>query len=215
VIIHAMSDLHGMLPPPGLIPKSDILVLAGDNTPVTNHLPSFQVQWLDTEYRRWLKSLQVGTIVEVAGNHDFAYQTIPERIPTDLPRIYLQDSGVEIEGLKLWGTPWTPQFGRWAFMDDEDALRGHFDKIPEGIDILISHGPPRDVLDRNVGGYPCGSTSLRSAIERVKPRAVVCGHIHEAYGTDVIGGTRIYNVSHVNFNYRPVNSPVEIILERP
>ena len=62
--------------------------------------------------------------------------------------IYLQDSGVEIEGFKLWGIPWTPKFYNWAFMKNKGGEIGVVvNKIPNDTDILITHGPPFGRLD--------------------------------------------------------------------
>lgn len=103
--IAAVSDLHSMLPS---IPPCDLLLLAGDLCPLGNHRPAFQAEWLDTTFRRWLTGLPVGRVIGVAGNHDFVFEQRPERVPADLPWVYLQDSGTTWHDLSIWGTPWQP-----------------------------------------------------------------------------------------------------------
>ncbi len=209
--ILATSDLHGYMPD---IPPCDILILAGDHCPY--HNLKDQVQWFNGIYARWLRSLPARFIVAVAGNHDFALQNAPQAI-VGLPWTILEDSSTVIEGLRFYGTPWTPAFGRWAFMESEDRLRQRFADIPEGLDFLISHGPPQGVCDMNGIHQPCGSSALRYRIEQCRPRYVVSGHIHEAHGLGYLNtqhglpkATVVYNVSYVDLAYQPVNPIIEI-----
>src|SRR5262249_28634493 len=106
--IVAMSDLHGYLPEH--VPACDLLLLAGDLGPVTDHSPLTHAQWLGREFRAWLERLPARKIVGIAGNHDLVFERAPHLVPRDLPWTYLQDSGLEWEGLKIWGTPWQPWF---------------------------------------------------------------------------------------------------------
>jgi hypothetical protein len=55
--------------------------------------------------------------------------------------IYLNDSGVEIDGLKFWGSPVQPYFHNWAFNRIGDDICKHWELIPLDTDILITHGP--------------------------------------------------------------------------
>src|SRR2546423_393204 len=89
--IVAMSDLHGYLPE--AVPECDLLLLAGDVAPATNHGIPFQAGWLDQHFRRWLRRLPARKIVGIAGNHDLIFDHEPQRVPHDLPWTYLQDSG--------------------------------------------------------------------------------------------------------------------------
>src|SRR5436190_1982375 len=107
----AVSDMHGILPE---VPACDLLLLAGDITPVQDHDLSFQASWLGQEFRHWLKQVPARKVIGVAGNHDFIFQRLPEAVPPDLPWTYLQDEGTEWEGLRVYGTPWQPVFFDWA-----------------------------------------------------------------------------------------------------
>ena len=119
--IVAIADLHGVLP---TIPACDLLLIAGDICPVTNHGVEFQADWLNTVFRSWLRSLtHVHHIVGIAGNHDFVFERMPELVPRDLPWTYLQDELAEVAGLRIWGTPWQPWFFDWAFNGRPEELK--------------------------------------------------------------------------------------------
>src|ERR1700743_2459254 len=101
--IACVSDIHGHLPE---IPEGDLVLLGGNTCPVTNHDPRFQARSLDTVFRQWLDSF-APPVVAVAGNHDFIYES-QCYAPPELPWDYLQDSGCEVSGLKVFGSPWQP-----------------------------------------------------------------------------------------------------------
>lgn len=92
-------------------------------------------------------------------------------------------------------------------------------EIPEGVDILVSHQPPFGYGDRHAN-YDSGriehlgSRELRAAIDRVRPKLVVCGHIHDGYGRYEHDGIPIYNVAVVDEQYRLVREPTVIDLPR-
>jgi Icc-related predicted phosphoesterase len=205
--IAAISDQHGFLPE---IPPCDLLLIAGDICPVTNHGLDFQERWLRFEFRQWLQRSPARKIVFIAGNHDFVFEQYPAFLPGDYPATYLQDSGVEWEGLQIWGTPWQPWFFDWAFNLSERELARKWELIPASTDILVVHGPPRDYGD----GVPeagsirrCGSPSLLERIRRIQPKLVVFGHIHEGRGEWCLGNTVLANVTIVDACYRHVYEP--------
>ena len=106
----------------------------------------------------------------------------------------------------------------WAFMKPAAELAEVYAAIPEGLDILVSHQPPYGYGDCSVDEQSgeadhLGSRELLSAIERVKPRLVICGHIHSGYGYFEHGRIPIYNVSVVNEQYRLVRSPTVIDID--
>src|SRR4051812_5812524 len=106
--IVAISNLHGQMPE--RIPACDLLLLAGDLAPVSNHALGFQRSWLDGPFRSGLRKGPARHIVGIAGNHDLIFEQAPDLVPRDLPWTYLQDSGTSCDGLSIWGTPWQPWF---------------------------------------------------------------------------------------------------------
>jgi len=203
--ICCVSDLHGYLPPE--LPKSDVVILAGDycaSSKINN-----QFKWLRETFGKWLEAIDV-PVFGVAGNHDLIFEETPEKIPAlKLPWTYLQDSGAEFNGLKIWGTPWQPTFFNWAFNLSETELAEKWKLIPDDTDILILHGPPHGYGDFSLFGHEhAGSKSLLERIKEIQPKLVVAGHIHNGYGQYMIGETHVVNASIMNDQYIPVNAPI-------
>ena len=214
--IVAVADLHGTLPD---IPACDLLLIAGDICPVENHHFSFQAEWLDHTFRRWLERQPARKIVGIAGNHDLVFESRPDLVPHDLPWRYLQDSGTEWEGMRIFGTPWQPWFFDWAFNLYEDQLERKWDLIPPGTDILVVHGPPFGFGDGVTSGdgtiRRTGSPSLLRRIEEVAPKLAVFGHIHEGRGQWQHGPTMLANVTILDEKYHHVHPPWEWELNSP
>jgi len=187
--IVALSDLHGHLP--DRIPACDLLVIAGDIC------PDYVVQreWLDTAFRSWLSRRRARHVVATWGNHDFAGEA--GDVPP-LPCTFLVDETIEIDGLRIHGTPWTPVCSRFAFTEDEDVLEGCFSRIPSNLDLLISHGPPHEWADLSRHGTHDGSIVLRQAVERARPRVTICGHVHRARGSVTVPWGRVENVASLD-----------------
>jgi len=184
------------------LPAGDVLVHAGD----------FTMRGTVAEvaaFGAWMGDQPFAHKVVVAGNHDFLFEQEPERarrlLPDDVH--YLLDSEVTIGGLRFYGAPWQPWFLDWAFnLRRGQALAAKWALIPEGIDVLITHGPPLGTADRTVSGEDAGCADLARALVRVKPRLAVFGHIHEGYG---IHGNLV-NAAICDEKYRLVHSPIVV-----
>jgi hypothetical protein len=111
--------------------------------------------------------------------------------------VYLQDSGITISGARFWGSPWQPAFNDWAFnLPRGKALAQKWARIPDDTDVLIPHGPPAGFGDQTgYAGNRTGCEDLLVAVERVKPRMHLFGHIHDAGGVWQHGETLIANVT--------------------
>ena len=122
--------------------------------------------------------------------------------------IYLQDEAVTIEGIKIYGSPWQPTFQDWAFnLDRGEEIKQKWDLIPSDVDLLVTHGAPHTILDKNFQGENIGCEELLAAVRRIKPPYHLFGHIHEGYGRSVIGDTSFLNLSICDKDYLAVNSP--------
>lgn len=204
--ILAISDLHGNLP---YIPECDLLLLGGDYCPTRNTDQEFR--FIDGKFREWLKQIPAKHIVGIGGNHDFILEEDID-LAKGLPWHYLENDGIELEGVKIYGTPNTPYYGNWAFMRTERELKEIYARIPEGLNILLSHGPANGYLDRTEEGVHAGSIELKIRIKETKPKTVISGHIHEARGVQHDPDTQYYNVSYVNRQLEPKFNPTSITL---
>lgn len=205
-----ISDTHLMhLRQEIQVPDGDVLIHAGD---ATFKGDAHEIR----AFRDWFGALPHEHKVFVAGNHDWGFQMQRSAAVGLLPAgcHYLEDSGVTIDGIKFWGSPWQPWFLSWAFnLPRGAALKKHWDMIPEGTDVLITHSPPYGVGDWVERGENVGCEEMLKAVERIKPRLHVFGHIHGGYGEYEIGKTRFVNASICDESYQPVNKPIVVEME--
>lgn len=211
-----ISDTHG-LHDRVTVPDGDILIHAGDATMTgrMNEIIAFGV---------WFRSLPHKHKILVSGNHDWmfqrnrtmALQLLNNGIVGEGSIKYLEDSAVEVEGLKIYGSPWQPTFFNWAFnLDRGEAIKHKWDLIPNGLDVLATHGPPmgiHDQIEPNLGSEHIGCEELMAAVERAKPKVHVFGHIHGGYGKTQYVNTLFVNASACDEGYKPVNPPVVVEL---
>ncbi len=209
--IICISDTHlRHLKFPINVPIGDLLVHAGDAT--FEGSPREIQAFFD-----WFSALPHKHKVFVAGNHDWLFQKNPELARQLVPKnvTYLQDSMAEIEGLKVYGAPWQPEFMNWAFnLPRGHRLREKWNLIPSRVDVLITHGPPLRYCDLNPDGEHVGCGDLHDVIvKRVKPRLHVFGHIHGGYGIAAAGRTLFVNASVCDEAYRPSHAPIIVELD--
>jgi len=208
VKIVCISDTHGQHH--GLeLPEGDLLLHAGD---VSTRGRRSQVE----DFLQWFSAQAHPHKVMIAGNHDYFFEratpaVVQEVLPSNVH--YLNDSGIQLEGINIWGSPVQPWFYDWAFNRHRgDDIRKHWDLIPDNTDVLLVHGPPAHTLDQTVHRHNVGCEDLRAAVERVQPTLCVFGHIHEDYGMMVRGETQFVNASVLNVHYERVNRPISVEL---
>ena len=187
------------------LPKADTIIHAGDMS-----YKGKEEEIID--FFDWFSNLSFRYKICIAGNHDFFFERekqdlIKKRIPANV--YYLQDSGVEIEGIKIWGSPVTPWFFNWAFNCRRGpSLLHHWRMVPADTDLLITHGPPYGILDNIVNENNAGCIDLLRTVQQIKPKVHVFGHIHESYGQVKRNGTHFINASLLNESYELVNKPI-------
>jgi hypothetical protein len=170
--------------------------------------------WEVEEFVEWYASLPFKNKIMIAGNHDFLFEKESEKASEILERlgqgiIYLNDSGIEVEGLNFWGSPVTPWFHDWAFNRVEEEINHHWELIPENTDILITHGPPHLTLDSTKSGLRVGCPILAEKISKLSNLKIhVFGHIHEAAGIVEKNGVIYVNASTLDLYYDVKNSPI-------
>lgn len=197
----ALADTHNQhrdIP----IPEGDILIHAGDCTEGgTRHETSDFLAWFSSQPHRHK--------ILVPGNHDFYFQK-PENIKEIPKNIHLLiDEGREIEGLQIWGSPFIPSNGNWAFSRERGAvIKKHWDLIPQTTNILITHTPAFGILDQIENGSHVGCEELAKTLKFVQPKYHFFGHIHQASGKLIRPGTEYFNLSILDERLRIMNSPV-------
>jgi predicted phosphodiesterase len=165
----------------------------------------------------WYSKLPYKYKIFIAGNHDFFFEEAPEyeinSLLNEYPNIiYLNDSGIDVEGVKIWGSPVTPYFNNWAFNRVEENITPHWNLIPLDVEVLITHGPVNGCLDMTLGGEMVGCPFLLKKIEKMgKLKFHICGHIHEGYGIyKSKDGKTFINASVLDVRYILKNKPIEI-----
>ena len=143
MIIDCISDLHGHYPH---LEGGDLLIVAGDLT-----AKDTQAEYL--HFFRWIAKLNYRKKILIAGNHDNWIEQNDFPLQSIADFNYLCDSGTEFEGLKIWGSPWSLWFKGInprckAFTGSEKDLEKKFKLIPDNIDILVTHSPPKGIFDK-------------------------------------------------------------------
>lgn len=196
--ITAISDTHSLHHQLNL-PGGDMLIHTGD---VCNR----GTQQEAINFMEWIEKQPYTYKVFIAGNHDFFFENftqkeIQDRLPQGI--FFLNDSGIEIEGIKIWGSPITPTFCNLVFNRNRGIeIAKHWDKIPQDTDILITHGPAYGILDKTLNGINVGCEELAEKLITIKPKFHIFGHIHEACGSTKQGDTTYINASSVNIEYK-------------
>lgn len=204
--IVCLSDTHSLHPAMyHEIPDGDVLVHAGDFT-------SLGLLQEVVNFNEWIRQLPHTHKIVIAGNHDVCFEQDSEFSEAYLwDCTYLQDSGVVIEGVHFYGTPWQPSFMDWAFnLDTEEELDQKWQLIPSTTDVLLSHCPPKGILDEARPGEPLGSSTLNKRVLEIQPKLHVFGHIHESYGKIKQGKTSFVNAAICDATYSPGNRAIVV-----
>ena len=199
-----ISDSHGFHKQLTL-PAGDILIHAGDVS--GRGMESQIVDFLD-----WFAAQPHRHKILIAGNHDFYFeQATKEAINQLIPHSvhYLNDSGITIEGINIWGSPVTTYFYNWAFNRHRgEDIKKHWDLIPTNTDLLVTHGPAYGIKDRTHSGVHVGCDVLLEKIQTIKPRIHAFGHIHEGYGVEQQFDVTLINAAVLTANYELTNPPI-------
>lgn len=201
-----VSDIHFY--PMKKLPDGDVLIVAGDLTSIGTMLQLERCgQWLSEQPHQHK--------IVIAGNHDFLFEkdyglarlSIRDG---DHGIVYLQDQVWVIDDVVFYGAPWSVKYMNWAFGNEPKTAESHarWLKIPEGIDILITHGPPSGILDATPNGYRLGDPDLLSAVQRLRPKIHIFGHVHHSHGTAKIGDTLFVNAAICDEEYKHTQEPI-------
>lgn len=169
----------------GLAKGMDVIIGAGDFANARTGLPAC----IDV-----LRRIHIPTLL-VPGNNE-SYDELANACRGWSEALVLHGTGTEINGMPFFGIgggiPTTP-FGSWSYDFSEAEAERLLANCPPRA-VLISHSPPKGAVDAASSGRSLGSTAVRDAVIHLKPRLVVCGHIHASAGQQaMIGDTPVIN----------------------
>jgi len=201
-----ISDTHNkhkLIPSKYLI-GGDMIIHSGD---LTSRGSEDEVR----AFLNWYSTLPYTYKIFIAGNHDFFFESESDIMSYYPNIIYLNDSGIEIEGIKIWGSPVQPFFHNWAFNRYENDIGKHWGLIPDDTNILLVHGPVNGILDMTSRGISAGCPQLLNKVNNLKELKIFSsGHIHESYGGYIMDGKLFLNASILNLRYELKNRPITL-----
>ena len=181
--IWLISDTHGnhvQLP----IPEVDMVIHSGDSTNSKGMYNFAEAE----NFFNWYDNLKIKIKLLTAGNHDYSLFNKSFNLEPYSFK-YLEQDTFKYQKNLFYGTPYTPSFGNWYFILDEEKSKIHANGIPP-CDILITHGPPKFILDSVYRGEQfgvktyehCGDVNLYHRVSKIEPKLHVFGHIHSSNG---------------------------------
>lgn len=212
--IVAISDVHGRWNKL-TIPECDVLISCGDY--------SFRGEkHIVKDFHRWLGKQPAKKIISVQGNHELwvrdNFQEAKAIAEQECPGVFfIEEDVIEIEGIKIFASAWTLFFHNWAYNEYPDEIRKRWNRIPDDIDIIITHGQPYGILDElgsacgDPSGQHVGDHDLARRIKEIKPDLYFGGHLHFQGGQQVhIDGTSYYNCANCDDMYM-ISNPITIV----
>lgn len=212
-----ISDTHGLHPWIDM-PEGDVLIHCGDWCKDFGNVDEMK------RFADWMEAQSYDSKVVIAGNHDFPAQDNDARCKGNFKKRgihYLKDSGVTIDGRVFWGSPWQPEFGGLAFnLPRGERLWDKWRRIPPKTDVLVTHGPPFEILDNAVHpdnlfaeDKPVGCRQLLRRVRQVRPKVHCFGHVHVDYGVKEIEGTTFVNAAickgHLSMGSKPTKEAAD------
>ena len=165
------------------VPEADLIIHAGD---FTYHGELDEVN----KFLDWYGKLQAKHKVVICGNHEVwiskYFQQLQELCVNQGIHL-LHNSHITIEGLKIYGSPYSPTFGiGWAYQATPTELKSIYGNIDGDTDIVVTHGPAYGILDKTLRGDLVGSPELTERLNELPNLKLhVTGHIHESRGVHV------------------------------
>lgn len=193
------------------LPTGDVLVHCGDAT--GRGRPHEVMRFLE-----WFENQPFAQKIMIAGNHDFMFEddrNLARAETNNRNLVYLEDEVFLYDGVKFYGTPWQPWFHDWAFnLERGPEIARVWNRIPDDTEFLITHGPPKGILDETREGDGVGCYDLLQRVKEIRPAVHAFGHIHEGYGIGHmipdVTSTIFLNASTCTRDYVPSNKPLVV-----
>ena len=168
---------------PGRLAEYDMILSAGD---------------LKAEYLSFLVTMANVPVLYVHGNHNTSYDRFP---PEGCDCV--EDKLVTYKGLRILGLGGSAVYsgGNHQYTERQMARRirrlNRAVRKAGGVDIVLKHCPPKGLGDAEDYAHR-GFEAFLPMLDKWKPKALVHGHVHIAYGIPrelSYNGTRIINAS--------------------
>ena len=199
--LEIISDTHG---------KHEFLTLKGADVLV--HCGDFSHGSREEiiSFLEWLSEQEHEHKILIAGNHDrwLGEMAEMEELKEDFRNfvfrsygvIYLHDDSVLIDEINFYGSPYSVTFYSWSFMESEEELAKRYKNIPDNTQVLLTHTPVRNILDKTSKGEYVGSKALGHRVAELEHLQLhCCGHIHDSYGVMDVEGVTYVNASVENW----------------
>ena len=189
-------------------PEGDVLIHCGDFTDTGK--PS-EIE----KFRDYLKEQPHRHKLFIFGNHEKVDREVKYWID------YLEDGTgatciheklVCINGINFFGSSYTPKFMNWAFMQTDGTRKRYWENMVEDMDVLVTHGPPRGIMDKIESGIEIGCEYLRKFVDRVKPKYHFFGHNHAGAGIQTNSDTLFINAALLTEHYQKFRPPIVVNL---
>jgi Icc-related predicted phosphoesterase len=202
----------------------DFLFISGDLTYRGYHR---ELKKIRKQFQQLLDEAWVRHIILTPGNHDVTFEAdygfdkqneCVELFKGNSKIHLLIHEHIMIEGISIFGSPWTPWFHDWAYNYHQNKAEELWAAIPDSTQILVTHGPPHGILDLTV--YDAKNVGCPYLLEKVisldkkELRYHLFGHIHEMYGIKRVGNIQFMNSSIMTLQYRAERSPQYFIINK-
>lgn len=169
----------------------------------TNDRDPYKNEYEAYKFLDWFAGLDIEYKILICGNHDTSiWAGLVD--PRKWPITYLEHEEINICGLKIFGSPYTPQYGDWAFMYKRNRGELYWRTIPDDTNLVVTHGPAKGFLDlaqdienrKNI--VQVGCKALANRIEAIQPKYHMFGHIHDMGGLYNYGVYKRNKTTYVN-----------------
>ena len=189
-------------------PEGDLLIHCGD---FTFHGNPNEMK----KFKNYLKEQPHEHKLFIFGNHEKVDKEITywiEYLEDGTGAKCIHEKAYGIGDLNFFGSSYTPKYLNWGFMQDEETRERYWENMIEGMDVLVTHGPPKGIMGQIEDGTEIGCEYLRKFVDRVKPKYHFFGHNHAGAGVQTNGHTMFVNAALLTEHYQKFRPPIVVNL---